>query len=75
MNTYRGLLGIKTGAEDSGTAFLGKRGNVLAYLRTWFAEHKTVFDDTAILMNWAYQYNRVVFNVLIKLFQIRTSED
>lgn len=79
MDTYRGLLGIKTGAEDSGTAFLGasKRGNVTLY--TCVLGCKTTqgrFDDTAILMDWAYHnYNRISVQRANQVIQIRFSED
>ena len=79
MDTYRGLLGIKTGAEDSGTAFLGasRRGNITLY--TCVLGCKTIqgrFDDTAILMNWAYRnYNRVSVQRTDQIIQIRPSED
>lgn len=79
MDTYRGLLGIKTGAEDSGTAFLGasKRGNVTLY--TCVLGCKTTqgrFDDTAILMDWAYHnYNRISVQRANQVVQIRFSED
>ena len=79
MDTYRGLLGIKTGAEDSGTAFLGasKRGNVTLY--TCVLGCQTTqgrFDDTAILMDWAYHnYNRISVQRANQVIQIRFSED
>ena len=79
MDTYRGLLGIKTGAEDSGTAFLGasKRGNITLY--TCVLGCETIqgrFDDTAILINWAYRnYNRVSVQRTDQIIQIRPSED
>ena len=79
MDTYRGLLGIKTGAEDSGTAFLGasKRGNITLYTCVLGCETtQGRFDDTAILMNWAYRnYNRVSIQRTDQIVQIRTSED
>ena len=79
MDTYRGLLGIKTGAEDSGTAFLGasKRGNITLYTCVLGCETtQGRFDDTAILMNWAYRnYNRVSIQRSDQIVQIRTSED
>ena len=79
MDTYRGLLGIKTGAEDSGTAFLGasKRGNITLYTCVLGCETtQGRFDDTAILMNWAYRnYNRVSIQRADQIVQIRTSED
>ena len=79
MDTYQGLLGIKTGAEDSGTAFLGasKRGNVTLY--TCVLGCKTTqgrFDDTAILMDWAYRnYNRISVQRANQIVQVRFSED
>ena len=79
MDTYRGLLGIKTGAEDSGTAFLGasKRGNVTLY--TCVLGCQTTqgrFDDTAILMDWAYHnYNRISVQRANQIVQVRFSED
>ncbi len=79
MDTYRGLLGIKTGAEDSGTAFLGAsmRGNITLYTCVLGCETtQGRFDDTAILMNWAYRnYNRVSIQRSDQIVQIRTSED
>jgi serine-type D-ala-D-ala carboxypeptidase len=79
MDTYRGLLGIKTGAEDSGTAFLGAsmRGNVTLYTCVLGCDTtQGRFDDTAILMNWAYQnFNRVAIQRTSQVIQIRPSED
>lgn len=79
MDTYRGLLGIKTGAEDSGTAFLGAsmRGNVTLYTCVLGCDTtQGRFDDTAILMNWAYRnFNRVAIQRTSQVIQIRPSED
>ncbi len=62
-DTYHGLLAFnKTGAEDSGTAFLGasKRGNITLYTCVFIAKHKVALTIPPFLMNWAYRnYNRV----------------
>ncbi len=69
------VFGIKTGAEDSGIAFLGasKVEHYALHLRAWLRLHEVVFDDTAILMNWAINYNRVSIQRTDQIVQIRTS--
>lgn len=57
MRSYDGLLGIKTGAVESGTAFLGasQRGFATLYTAVLGCEtDEGRFDDTAALMDWAY---------------------
>ena len=65
METYEGLLGIKTGAVESGKTFLGasKRGNVALYTAVLGCEtSEGRFADTATLMDWAYDsYDRKTF--------------
>lgn len=79
MDSYRGLLGIKTGSEDSGTAFLGAsmRGNVTLY--TCVLGCKTSqgrFDDTAIIMDWAYRhFNQIAIQRSSTVTEIRVSQD
>ena len=58
MAVYEGLLGIKTGAVEAGTAFLGAshRGNVSLYTAVLGCEtSEGRFNDTATLMDWAYE--------------------
>ena len=57
MSTYEGLLGIKTGAGDTGYTFLGcsRRDNTQIYtcvLGCSTSEGR--FSDTATMMDWAY---------------------
>lgn len=57
MGTYPGLLGIKTGATEFGTAFLGasKRDGITLYTAVLgCATGEGRFADTAILMDWVY---------------------
>ena len=58
METYEGLLGIKTGTVESGTTFLGasKRGNIALFTSVLGCEtDEGRFSDTAALMDWAYE--------------------
>lgn len=57
LNTYPGMLGIKTGAGDTVTSFLGcaRRDNTTLY--TCVLGCKTLpgrFSDTVSLLNWAW---------------------
>jgi len=57
METYEGLLGIKTGAVAAGTTFLGasRRGTVALYTAVLGCDtSEGRFADTAALMDWAY---------------------
>lgn len=56
MDTYPGLCGIKTGAVESGTAFLGackRHGLALFSCVLGCSTHEGRFTDTERLMNWA----------------------
>ena len=58
METYEGLLGIKTGAVAAGTTFLGasQQGDVALYSCVLgCATDWGRFEDTRILMDWAYE--------------------
>ena len=65
MEIYEGLLGIKTGAVEAGTTFLGasQRGTVSLYTAVLgCATSEGRFADTATLMDWAYDnYERKTF--------------
>lgn len=57
MGSYAGLCGIKTGAVESGTTFLGssKRWGVQLFSAVLGCKtHEGRFTDTAALMDWAY---------------------
>ena len=57
MDTYEGLLGIKTGAGDTGTTFLGcaRRDNTTLYTCVLGCQtHAGRFSDTESMLNWAY---------------------
>lgn len=57
MESYEGLLGIKTGAVAAGTTFLGAsaRGNIALYTAVLgCATDEGRFLDTVLLMDWAY---------------------
>ncbi|MBQ9058481.1 MAG: D-alanyl-D-alanine carboxypeptidase [Atopobiaceae bacterium] len=62
MQTYKGLMGIKTGASEHGTTFLGSARRNDTTLYTCVLGCKTNsgrFADTASLMDWAWsQYKR-----------------
>ncbi len=58
MDTYDGLLGIKTGAVASGTAFLGaaERDGITLYTCVLGCSTKSGrFTDTATLLDWAFE--------------------
>lgn len=57
IKTYEGLCGIKTGSVESGTTFLGasRRHGISLYSCVLGCEtYDGRFDDTAALMDWAY---------------------
>ena len=57
MGTYGGLCGIKTGAVSTGTTFLGssKQYGLQTFSCVLGCETTSGrFDDTAVLMDWAY---------------------
>ncbi|MCH3968330.1 MAG: serine hydrolase [Atopobiaceae bacterium] len=57
METYQGLLGIKTGSCEGGTTFLGcsSRDGVTLYTAVLgCSTTQGRFDDTATMMDWAY---------------------
>jgi D-alanyl-D-alanine carboxypeptidase (penicillin-binding protein 5/6) len=57
METYEGLLGIKTGMVEAGATFLGasQRGTVTLYTAVLGCDTgEGRFADTARLMDWAY---------------------
>lgn len=57
MESYGGLCGIKTGAVEAGTTFLGssrRHGLQLFSCVLGCQTHEGRFDDTAALMDWAY---------------------
>lgn len=59
MGAYEGLLGIKTGAVESGTGFLGasKRDGVTLYTVVLGCDSSDGrFADTASIMDWAYAH-------------------
>ena len=59
IETYVGLRGIKTGAVESGKAFLGAstRGTASVYSCVLgCSTNGGRFTDTETLMNWAYEY-------------------
>lgn len=58
METYEGLLGIKTGAVESGYTFLGasQRSGVSLYTAVLGCDtDEGRFADTAALMDWGYE--------------------
>lgn len=65
METYQGLLGIKTGKTESGTSFLGsaRRNMVTLYSCSLCCEtDEGRFDDTRAMLDWAYdQYHQNTF--------------
>lgn len=66
MDTYPGLLGIKTGVVESGTTFMGASTKNGLYLFSAVLGCKTSqgrFSDTAALMDWAYSnyYHKKLF--------------
>ena len=57
MEVYEGLLGIKTGNVESGSAFLSsatRNGITLYSCVLGCFDNQGRFDDTAILFNWAF---------------------
>lgn len=66
MDTYQGLLGIKTGKTESGTSFLGsaRRNSVTLYscsLCCYTDEAR--FEDTRSMLDWAFeQYHPVTYS-------------
>ena len=63
MGTYRGMLGIKTGAVYAGTAFLGaaRRDSVTLYTAVIGCETSSGrFTDTESLLNWAFDSYNVI---------------
>lgn len=61
LRTYPGMLGIKTGSEDSGTAFLGaaRRNGVTLYSCVLGCTTDAGrFADTRIMFNWGYAHFR-----------------
>lgn len=57
MGSYAGLCGIKTGAVESGTTFLGssRRHGIQTFSCVLGCKtHEGRFSDTAILMDWVY---------------------
>ena len=65
MDTYPGLLGIKTGAVYAGTAFLGaaRRDSVTLYTAVIGCETSSGrFTDTESLLDWAFDSYTVIDN-------------
>lgn len=63
MGTYRGMLGIKTGAVYAGTAFLGaaRRDSVTLYTAVIGCQTSSGrFTDTESLLDWAFDAYSVV---------------
>ena len=63
MGTYRGMLGIKTGAVTAGTAFLGaaRRDSVTLYTAViGCSTSYGRFADTESLLNWAFDAYNVI---------------
>ena len=59
LSTYPGMLGLKTGSEDSGTAFLGaaRRNGVTLYSCVLgCATDSGRFADTRIMYDWGYAH-------------------
>ena len=62
MDTYKGLLGIKTGSVYAGTAFLGaaRRDSVTLYTAViGCATSSGRFTDTEAMLDWAYASYKV----------------
>lgn len=66
MDTYQGLLGIKTGKTESGTSFLGsaRRNSVTLYSCSLCCYNDEArFEDTRSMLDWAYeQYHSQTFS-------------
>ncbi|MDY2788229.1 MAG: D-alanyl-D-alanine carboxypeptidase family protein [Atopobium sp.] len=59
MDTYQGLLGIKTGSVESGTTFLGaaQRGEVRLYSAVLGCQtNEGRFADSAALLDWGFAH-------------------
>lgn len=66
METYEGLLGIKTGKTESGTSFLGsaRRNSVTLYSCALCCYNDEArFEDTRSMLDWAFaQYHPETFS-------------
>lgn len=78
MGSYAGLCGIKTGAVESGTTFLGssRRWGVQLFSAVLgCSTHEGRFTDTAILMDWAYDTYLGRISLARKAWPVRVVSD